>query len=193
MNHLKMKHTFILPFFFLIFTLISCNEAVTPKPDGFLRLEYPEAHYEYYAESQCGFKFEKNRIATVVPEENCAFKIDYPQMKASIYINYRPVENNLIPLLTDAQKLTYNHTIKADDIQESVFEHPEKNVYGMFYRVSGDAATNIQFYATDSVRNFVMGTLYFYAKPNFDSIYPATKYIENDMMTIMETLEWTNK
>src|SRR5690554_5578366 len=112
MNQLKMKHTFILPFFFLIFTLISCNEAVTPKPDGFLRLEYPEAHYEYYAESQCGFKFEKNRIATIVPEGNCAFKIDYPQMKASIYINYRPVENNLIPLLTDAQKLTYNHTIK---------------------------------------------------------------------------------
>lgn len=187
-----MKYTFIQAFF-LTFVFVSCNETATPKPDGFLSLEYPEAHYSYYTENKCGFKFEKNNIATIVLDEDCAFKIDYPQMKASIYINYRPVENNLELLLKDAQKLTYNHTMKADDIKETVFEHPEKDVYGMFYRVSGDAATNVQFYATDSVRNFVVGTLYFYAKPNFDSIYPATKYIENDMMTIMETLEWADK
>src|SRR5690606_18292513 len=188
-----MKYTFIFACLFLTITLISCQETATPKPNGFLRLEYPEARYEYYTGNDCRFKFEKNTLANIISEESCAFKIDYPQMKASIYINYRPVENNLELLLKDAQKLTYNHTIKADDIQEMVFEHPEKNVYGMFYRVIGDAATNVQFYATDSVKNFVVGTLYFYAKPNFDSIYPATKYIENDMMTIMETLEWADK
>lgn len=169
----------------------ACKEDATPKPDGFLSLEYPKEGYELYEHSNCGFKFNKNKLAQIKPEENCSFKVDYPKMKASIYINYRPVQNNLNLLLKDAQKLTYNHTIKADDIQESVFEHPEKKVYGMFYRVIGDAATNVQFYATDSTSNFVVGTLYFYAKPNFDSIYPATKYIEEDMRTILETLEWT--
>ncbi|WCM40846.1 gliding motility lipoprotein GldD [Flavobacterium sp. CBA20B-1] len=173
--------------------LVSCTENVTPKPDGFLSLEYPTATYESYVYPNCNFKFSKNQSAVISPEEACSFKIDYPKMKASIYMNYRPVENNLTMLLKDAQKLTYNHTIKADDIQESVYEHPEKKVYGMFYRVIGDAATNVQFYATDSTKNFVVGTLYFYAKPNFDSIYPATKYIEEDMKKIMESLEWTNK
>lgn len=173
--------------------VISCNKDVTPKPDGFLSLEYPKPTYEVYDYATCGFSFNKNTLANIKLEENCSFKIDYPKMKASIYINYRPVQNNLTLLLKDAQKLTYNHTIKADDIQESVFEHPEKKVYGMFYRVIGDAATNVQFYATDSTRNFVVGTLYFYTKPNFDSIYPATKYIEDDMRTIMESLEWKNK
>jgi len=188
-----MKHYCSIIALFSLGALVSCKEDATPKPDGFLSLEYPEAKYESYTHGNCGFKFEKNTSTSIVPEENCAFKIDYPKMKASIYINYRPVQNNLDMLLKDAQKLTYNHTIKADDIQESIFEHPEKKVYGMFYRVIGDAATNVQFYATDSTKNFVVGTLYFYAKPNFDSIYPATKYIENDMKAIMESLEWTNK
>lgn len=173
--------------------LVSCTENTVPKPDGFLSLEYPEAVYEQFTYPGTQFTFNKNKWAQVKPEEDVSFKIDYPQMKASIYINYRPVENNLTKLLTDAQKLTFNHTIKADGIQESIYEHPDKDVYGMFYRVIGDAATNVQFYATDSVKNFVVGTLYFYAKPNFDSIYPATKYIEDDMKMIIESLEWTDK
>jgi len=173
--------------------LTSCKEDAIPKPDGYLSLEYPTAEYETYTDPSGKFKFNKNKWAVVKPDENFSFKIDYPKMKASIYMNYRPVNNNLNLLLKDAQKLTYNHTIKADDIQESVFEHPEKRTYGMFYKVIGDAATNVQFYATDSTKNFVVGTLYFYSKPNFDSIYPATKYIEDDMKALMESLEWTNK
>jgi len=175
----------------IILSLASCKEDAIPKPDGFLSLEYPKAAYESYSYPNNSFKFNKNKFAVIQPEENFSFKIDYPKMKASIYMNYRPVENNLNLLLKDAQKLTYNHTVKADGIEESVYEHPEKNVYGMFYRVIGDAATNVQFYATDSTKNFVVGTLYFYTKPNFDSIYPATKYIEDDMKMIMESLEWT--
>ena len=184
-----MKYTF-LQAFFLTFVFVSCNETATPKPDGFLSLEYPEAHYSYYTQNKCGFKFEKNNIATIVLDEDCAFKIDYPQMKASIYIDYKPVQNNLESLLVDAQKLTYNHTIRAEEIIEHPYVNPDKKVYGMFYNVTGDAATNIQFYATDSVKNFVVGTLYFYAKPNYDSIYPATKYVEKDMILLMESIEW---
>lgn len=112
-------------------------------------------------------------------------------MKATIYLNYKPVNGNLDFLLQDAQKLTYNHTIKATEIVEHPYVNPQDRVFGMFYNVTGDAATNVQFYATDSVRNFVVGTLYFYAKPNYDSIYPATKYIEKDMIRLMETIRWT--
>lgn len=111
-------------------------------------------------------------------------------MKATVYLTYKPVNNNIEKLLRDAQKLTYEHVIKADDILEQPFINSESNVYGMFYEVGGNAATNIQFYVTDSTKNFVTGSLYFYAKPNFDSILPAADYIKADVRKIIETMKW---
>jgi gliding motility-associated lipoprotein GldD len=111
-------------------------------------------------------------------------------MKATIYLTYKPVTNNIDNLLRDAQKLTYEHVIKADDIVELPFVNAKDKVYGMFYQVGGNAATNTQFYVTDSINHFVTGSVYFYAKPNFDSIMPAASYIKEDMQTLMETLRW---
>jgi hypothetical protein len=37
------------------------------------------------------------------------------QMKATIYLTYKPVTKNINELLRDAQ-ITYEHVIKADDI-----------------------------------------------------------------------------
>ena len=113
-------------------------------------------------------------------------------MKATIYLTYQPIQNNLKDLLRDAQKLTYKHVIKADEISEQLYINEKRNVYGMFYDVGGNAASNTQFYATDSLKHFVTGTIYFYAKPNFDSLLPASDYIKKDMLKIMESLEWKN-
>jgi gliding motility-associated lipoprotein GldD len=85
-------------------------------------------------------------------------------MKATIYLTYKPVNNNINVLLRDAQKLTYEHVIKADDILEQPYLNPKK-VYGMFYQVDGNAATNSQFYATDSTKHFVTGSVYFMQSP----------------------------
>jgi len=60
----------------------------------------------------------------------------------------------------------------------------------MFYEITGNAASQSQFYATDSTKNFVTGSLYFYAKPNYDSIFPAAFYLQNDIRKIMESIEW---
>ena len=49
---------------------------------------------------------------------------------------------------------------------------------------------NPQFYATDSTKHFITGSIYFYAKPNFDSVMPASSYVRNDMQRLMETLKW---
>jgi gliding motility-associated lipoprotein GldD len=111
-------------------------------------------------------------------------------MKATIYLTYKPVHGDIEKLLKDAQKLTYEHVIKADDILEQPYLNAEKKVYGMFYQVDGNAATNSQFYVTDSTKHFITGSVYFYAKPNFDSVMPAASYIKNDMQRLMETLKW---
>jgi gliding motility-associated lipoprotein GldD len=181
------KSLFVLTVFTLLFS--SCKDDVIPKPSSQLRLEYPVADYVNF-ENNCPFTFNVNDKTTVKYDKNCGFSILYPKMKATIYLTYKPVGGNLNNLLRDAQKLTYEHVIKADDILEQPFINSDKKVYGMFYQVGGNAATNSQFYVTDSIKHFITGSVYFYAKPNFDSIMPAASYIKNDMQKLMETLEW---
>ncbi|WP_338408793.1 gliding motility lipoprotein GldD [uncultured Flavobacterium sp.] len=185
---LKKKITIAL-LLIVLFSFFSCKEDVFPKPSSYLRLDYPEAKYVNF-ENQCPFSFEMNSEAVIKGEKDCGFTISYPKMKATIYLNYKPVNHNIDKLLRDAQKLTYEHVIKADNILEQPFLNSSKKVFGMFYRVNGNAATNSQFYATDSIKHFVTGSVYFYAKPNFDSIMPATSFVRSDMQRLMETLEW---
>lgn len=174
----------------LIFaSLGSCKDNTVPKPTGMLRLEYPTPEYASF-ENNCPFVFDMNEEAVISDKGDCNFTITYPKMKATIYLTYKPVKNDIENHLRDAQKLTYKHTIKADDIVEQPFVNQKEKVYGMFYNVGGNAATNSQFYVTDSARYFITGSAYFYAKPNFDSIMPASNYVKNDMQVIMETLRW---
>ncbi|TDD99326.1 gliding motility lipoprotein GldD [Flavobacterium cellulosilyticum] len=175
--------------FMVLLAVSSCKDAAMPKPSSYLRLDYPEAKYLHF-ENECPFEFEMNSEAIIKGEKNCGFTISYPKMKATIYLTYKKVNNNIDNLLRDAQKLTYEHVIKADNILEQPYMNPSKKVFGMFYRVDGNAATNSQFYVTDSTKHFVTGSVYFYAKPNFDSIMPASSYVRNDMQRLMETLKW---
>ena len=185
----SVKSVFTLGIIGLMTCLVSCKQEVLPKPASYLRLDYPTAKYVEFEEN-CPFRFEKNADAKVKVEGGCSYAITYPKMKATIYLTYKPVANNINNLLRDAQKLTYEHVIKADDIIEQPYVNTKKKVYGMFYRVDGNAATNSQFYLTDSTKHFITGSMYFYVKPNFDSIMPAASYIQNDMQRLIETLEW---
>lgn len=175
--------------FGLVFLATGCGGDAVPKPKAYLRLDYIEPQYVLYNQD-CPFSFGVNSKAKVNNKGECNLTIEYPKMKATVYITYKPVAGNLEALLRDAQKLTYEHVIKADEIQEQPYINPDKKVYGMFYQVGGNAATNAQFYATDSTRHFMTGSMYFYAKPNFDSILPAASYIKDDMRNIIETLKW---
>lgn len=185
------KKTIFTLFIIAVFiTTFGCKDDVLPKPSGYLRLDYPEAEYVNFDNSVSPFAFEMNSEAIINGEKNLGFTILYPKMKATIYLTYKPVNNDINKLLRDAQKLTYEHVIKADDIVEQPYLNPSKKVFGMFYKVDGNAATNSQFYVTDSIKHFVTGSVYFYAKPNFDSIMPAASYLRNDMQRLMETLRW---
>ena len=185
----------ILPLFALIF--FGCGDDPIPKPNAYLKLQYPKADYKR-TNISVPFTFDKNNFAKPVSDikssengNSISINIEYPQLKGTVYLTYKKVqENNLKNLLRDAQNLTLKHTQKADEINSNVFENKEKDVYGMFYEVGGNAASQSQFYATDSTNHFLSGSLYFYAKPNYDSIYPAAIYLRNDIKRIMESLEW---
>lgn len=182
----------ILSFLLLAFLTVSCKEDPRPKPKGFLALEYPKAEYEK-VDIGCPYTFDKNIIATISPSRNripCWIQLDYDDMKGSVFITYQPVANNLDSLLQDAQKLPLQHTIKADLIEGDIYTNDLNKTYGMFYEVDGDAASQAQFYLTDSTKHFLTGSIYFKSLPNFDSIVPAANYLKSDMRHLMESLKW---
>ncbi len=123
----------------------------------------------------------------------CWLNLDYKGMGGVIFITYRPVKNNLDSLLKDAQKLPLQHTIKADQIEGDLYSNERNRTYGMFYEVAGDAASQAQFYLTDSTDHFITGSVYFNRQPNFDSIVPAADYLKNDIKHLMETVRWQEK
>jgi len=175
--------------FIIAVLLVACNSETLPKQKPYLKLQYPLASYKI-TNSNCPYNFEVSNLATVNFKNNCWATIQYPNLKATIHITYRSVDNNLEEILKEVEKLTFEHTVKADVINAVPYENLEKKVFGKLYNIEGNVATNIQFRVTDSVKHVLSGSLYFYAKPNYDSIVPAIKYLEKDMMHLVETLEW---
>jgi len=172
--------------------LASCNEDTLPKPGAQLALQYPEATYDKLANNNCPFSFEVNEHARVLAKKDCSMKIEYPAMDATVYLNYARVNDNLTQLLMDGQRLSYTHNKMADVIADYPFLNMDKRTSGMMYEVEGNAASNAQFYVTDSTSHFLTASLYFYSKPNYDSIYPAIDYVKKDMVKMIESLKWKN-
>ena len=174
---------------FLAFVCVSCGKDTLPKPAPYLKLQYPEANYKKM-ESYGPFTFEISGQAKINNKNKYWVSLEYPRLKAAIHITYQPINNNLDDILREVEKLTFEHTIKADAINAVPYENLEKRVFGKLYHIEGNVATNIQFMATDSVKHVLSGALYFYARPNYDSIVPAIKYVEKDIIHLIETLEW---
>ncbi|KJD35297.1 gliding motility protein GldD [Tamlana sedimentorum] len=188
-------------FAYLIIFIIyfSCNEDYKPKPKAQLRLEYPEPKYTP-DNLKLPFTFDKNVLAKKttlksIPSttDSYGINLEYPELKGTIFLTYKAIENNsknLSDFLKDAQKFTLEHTQKAAEIPKYPYENNKRKVYGMLSEVRGNVASPAQFYVTDSVQHFLTGSIYFYAKPNYDSIYPAAQYLQNDIKRIMESLYW---
>lgn len=172
--------------------LYGCDDNSTPKPKGYLALEFPPHQYEQF-QANCPYSFVVNKAAVVTPsyrDQPCRFDIVYPEMNGTIYLTYESVNGNLRQLLRDAQQLPLQHTIKADEIVGNKYRNAQHHTYGMLYTVTGNAASQVQFYLTDSVSHFITGSVYFRKEPNYDSIYPAAVYLEKDIEKLMESLQW---
>lgn len=181
-------------FIALILISISCRQDISiPKPKAFLKLDYPTAEYQD-TDSKLPFLFDKNMFSTleIIKKNNTIEGINlvYNPLNAAIYVSYKSVDNNLDDLLKSSLSITQQHAKIAHSVSEKEFTNNISRVYGKIFDLSGPVASQIQFYATDSINHFLSGALYFNIKPNYDSIYPATRYIQNDIIQLMESLEW---
>ncbi|MDX2003272.1 MAG: gliding motility lipoprotein GldD [Chitinophagales bacterium] len=180
--------------------LAGCGEDdYVPKPRGYYRIDFPKKAYTRFESQDCPYSFEYPIYAKVQrdttffgarPDDPCWLNIEIPELSAMIHLSYKEInkENNLEKLMEDAHKLSYKHTIKADYIDETTVNTPQ--LKGIIYEIGGNSASNIQFYMTDSTRNFVRGALYFNAPPNADSLAPVIKFVKQDMLHMINTLQW---
>lgn len=173
--------------------LTSCT-TYTPKPRGYFRIELePKSYDTAHIKEPVKFEYPSN-VAMIVQKsgDEDFFDIVYPTHNARIYCSYKNINGNIYEISEDSRNFVYKHVIKADAISEQPFENPEKKMYGILYQIKGNAASQVQFLLTDSVKHFLRGALYFNNRPNKDSIAPVANYITEDIVRIMETAEWSD-
>ena len=182
----------------IMFSLLGCTEKTyTPKPRGYFNIELPAQEYVKF-DTACAYHFEVSKHALVIASPDskgkpCWFNIYYPKFDATVYLTYDPVKNDLKRYLDDSNELVYKHVVKSTGIQEALITDTTAKVYGMKYKIEGDAACPYQFYVTDSTHHFFRAAMYFNFKPNYDSLAQVVNFIEADMDHMIETFEWSRK
>ena len=166
-----------------------------PKPRGYFRIALPEQSYRMY-ESICPFKLEVSTAAQMEifrdrqSVDSCWFNIYYPKYNARVHCTYMPVNNRLPQLIDDAYGFAAKHEMKASALRRTIIGDSLRDVHGIIYDIEGDAASNVQFFLTDSTNHFLRGALYFFNSPNPDSIQPVLEFVRADIDRLAQTLQW---
>lgn len=197
------KYSLLVLCIFLI-AFCSCKRVAVPKPKGFFRIDFPAKQYIHFSGNDSygqnlplSFEYPvygKLSFQTEYETEPGWFNIDFPGYRAKIYLTYKEVRKNLENLMEQSYKMDVkNHITKADAINENVIDDPANKVYGILYDLKGSTATAVQFFATDSLKHFLRGSLYFAAEPNPNSLAPSIAFFREDIIHLIETLRWIEK
>ena len=184
--------------FFSSFFLFSCNsgDVPTPKPRGYFRIEFPEKQYQAFNHN-LPYRFEFPVYGKMYPDSSKSareawYNLAFPQFNARLHISYYDIsaEKEFNQLTEDSRKLAFKHTVKATGIDEALIRNPSENVYGIYYTISGNTASSLQFFLTDSSKHFLRGALYFNEQPKQDSIQPVLQFLKTDMDHMIKTFQW---
>lgn len=177
-----------------------CQKKYTPKPRGYFRIDFPEKEYHRISD-QFPYSFQIADYMKIEqdprnPDKPYWINVIVPENNAELHISYYDLNDpqtdneKLADFIEETRRLAYKHSIKADAIQEQVYMNPEKEVYGTVYRISGNAASPMQFFLTDSTNHFLRGALYISATPNIDSLKPVINFLVPDVVNLIETASW---
>ena len=178
--------------------LAACNgnHDYSPKPRGYFRIMFPKKQYQMYNEA-CPFTFAYPTYAKIEPDTNrdakpCWLNMRFPQFAGTLHLSYEHINSKkeFDELIEDAHKLTFEHTVKATSIDQGVIAYPDRTVYGIYFSVDGNAASSVQFYLTDSTKNYIRGALYFYTEPRLDSIQPVLTFVKQDVNLMIKSFRW---
>jgi gliding motility-associated lipoprotein GldD len=199
MTSLKL-YAIALCLFMAAFLLSSCDqedEVFSPKPRGYFRIDFPEKNYRLY-DSLCPYSFEIPSYARLVKDnhkgaEDCWWNLEFPKFNATIYLSYKAVNNNINKYLDDSHDFANRHQIKATGLDEVAIIRDKAKVYGLLFEISGNTASSLQFYLTDSTKHFLRGSLYFNSVPNSDSLKVVVDFLKSDMLHLIQTTSWKDR
>jgi gliding motility-associated lipoprotein GldD len=195
---MNIKHLFFLAALCTIFTvcITSCDNEepiYSPKPKGYTRIDFPNKKYRLY-DSVCPFKFEIPNYASIGAakgcKEPCCINLDFKKFNATLYLAYRPVTNNIATYLDDSHYFANKHQSMATGLDEIAVLRDSAKVYGLIFDISGNTASSVQFYVTDSTKHFLRGSLYFNNVPNIDSMQIVVDFLKKDILHLINTTSW---
>lgn len=178
----------------------SCNSDFVQKERGYFRIAFPKKEYRVFNQPGFPYSFEYPVYGNIIQDslffdekaENPYWiNIDFPQFDGRLHLSYKEIgRHRFDSLVNDAFTMSYKqHTTRASAIQSKPFSTPN-GISGVYFLLKGNAATANQFFATDSVRHFLRGALYFNATPNEDSLRPVNNFLREDMEHLIQTLKW---
>jgi gliding motility-associated lipoprotein GldD len=187
----------------LVFLFCSCENVELPKPNAYLRLDFPSPIYEKIVFGANNTTLELNTASTLITIINnpnnlnlvILKSISYPLIDAEIKLEYFNLNknNNLNDRLKNLNDFTSIHLKKSSNppkIQE--FTNQNKKVYASIINIKGDVTSPSQFFATDSLNNLLIGILNLKSMTKYDSILPALDYIKTDIYHLIESIKWND-
>lgn len=182
----------------LCIILAGCQQDYLPKPKGYNRIVLPEATYQLLPDT-LPYRFEYSDHATLLADtswisEKYWVDVFYPYFDANVQITYKAITNDAVKeeYLNDSYRLTSKHNIKAYAIEEKILVLNSGNVASVT-ELEGEVPSQFQFHITDSTQHFLRGALYFKMAQKNDSLRPAIDFIKNDIIHMLNTLEWKDQ
>ena len=154
-------------------------------------------HSYTYVKGDCPYEFKLASLYTYKTIENSTFnsciqEINLGPLNGSLYLYYiaLPSKDSLAEIINFANDKVDEHKIIADKIEFVQIIDPKNSVFGTFFELKGNVATNFQFYLTDSSQNFVRGEVLLNCRPNYDSLRPSLDYLKVDLLEMVNNFKW---
>lgn len=199
----------------------ACNSTYTSKKKGYFKIDLPQKKYVVFDEPGMPYSFEYPVYAKIIkdstyfdanPENDFWRNIDFPEFDAKIFLSYKQIGgkalykvkkadgtykdslglNEYDKMINDAFNLTNKNDDIATSKKDSLFK-TAAGISGLLFKLGGNAATQRQFFMTDTSKNFIRGALYFYATPNADSVKPVVDFLQEDIDHLINSFHWKNK
>jgi gliding motility-associated lipoprotein GldD len=190
-------NSFLLSLLVILLATSACDDTnPVPKPSTFLRTEFPEHTYRSYLSPQ---NFSFNLADLYMPKtfeqaktNYSVQEIDLGPLNGTLFLYYLrlPSKDSLSEIINFANDKVDEHKIMADKIDFEQIIEPQKRVYGTFFELKGNVATNFQFYLTDSSQHFLRGEILLNCRPNYDSLRPTLQYLKTDLQTLIKSFKW---
>ena len=176
----------------LIFIFTSCNNAATPRPHGYFRIEPYPTNYTTHPLGSISLQI-NDSAQCCTPDRQAHdgvywLNIQYPRYKATIYLSYIPLSDNLDRLMRESVELVYRQNVNTEQVEAIAYEASEEQLFATLYALSPESATPVQFIVTDSTQYLLRGALYFDTPVRADSVAPSLQYIEDDIIHLIENI-----